>query len=87
MRTTLNINDDLMVRAKIRAAERRTTLTAVIEDALREVLGEAEPAPREWDSGLPFPTWDGGGVPEGLNLSSNAATLEFLEGSPADGDA
>lgn len=38
MRTTLNLNDDLARRAKKAAADRGTTLTALIEDALREKL-------------------------------------------------
>ena len=81
MRTTLNLDDELVIRAKVRAAEQRTTLTAVVEAALRAALDERPKGPRAEMSGsrLPFPTWDGGGFPAGLDLSSNAATLEFLE--------
>lgn len=42
MKTTLNLNEGLLRRAKARAAEAGMTLTAVIEDALRVAL-EAEP--------------------------------------------
>lgn len=38
MRTTLNLNDDLVRRAKQRAATEDRTLTSVIEDALRRLL-------------------------------------------------
>jgi hypothetical protein len=38
VRTTVAIDDDLLAMAKRRALERRTTLGAVIEDALRVVL-------------------------------------------------
>jgi hypothetical protein len=38
MRTTIHLPDELIARAKQKAAERRSTLTAVIEEALREAL-------------------------------------------------
>jgi len=41
MKTTLNLDDELLRRAKQLAAERRTTLTAVVEDALRARLHAA----------------------------------------------
>jgi hypothetical protein len=47
MRTTLNIEDELMKRAKKRAAETGTTLTEVVEEALRAaVSGQAPRAGR-----------------------------------------
>jgi hypothetical protein len=39
MRTTLDINDALLLEAKRIAVERRTSLTAVVEDALRMIIG------------------------------------------------
>ena len=42
MRTTLNIQDDLMRRVKKHAAETGTTLTEIVEQALRAaVAGQA----------------------------------------------
>jgi predicted transcriptional regulator len=42
MRTTLNIDDDLMKRVKQRASETGTTITEVMEEALRAaVAGDA----------------------------------------------
>lgn len=38
MKTTLNLDDELLQRAKRRARERGSTLTAVVEDGLRAVL-------------------------------------------------
>lgn len=40
MRTTLVLDDQLLRQAKRRAAERNTTLSAVVNDALRESLRE-----------------------------------------------
>ncbi len=45
MRTTLNLDDSLMREAKKHAAETGTTLTQVIEQALRRSLEAAAPDP------------------------------------------
>ena len=42
MRTTLNIDDQLMSRVRQMAARRGVTLTQVFEDALREMLANLE---------------------------------------------
>lgn len=44
MRTTLNLNDDLVRQAKQRAVAEDRTLTSVIEDALRRLLSGDVPA-------------------------------------------
>ncbi len=47
MRTTLNIEDELMKRVKKRAAETGSTITEVVEEALRAaVAGQAPSATR-----------------------------------------
>ncbi|HEY0776670.1 MAG TPA: hypothetical protein VGD56_01770, partial [Gemmatirosa sp.] len=72
VRTTLDLNDALLIRAKAEAARRRTTLTRLIERGLGLVLEappEAEP-PRE-----PF-VWrvtSGGTLQPGIDPSSNAS--------------
>lgn len=40
MRTTLDLNDDLTRRAKEKAAREGRTLTSLVEDGLRLVLGQ-----------------------------------------------
>ena len=44
MKTTLNLDDHLLRRAKRTAAERGLTLTSIIEEGLRSALDK--PAPR-----------------------------------------
>ena len=48
MRTSMDLNDALLIEAKRLAAERGTSLKALVEDGLRAVLGgrlrEAQPA-------------------------------------------
>lgn len=60
MKTTLNLNDELLRRAKERAARRGSTLTAVIEDALRSSLSTS---PRREGFRLRLPTVAGAGPP------------------------
>lgn len=45
MKTTIEIDDELLRRAKIRAAEERSTLRSVLEDALRRLLNEHDERP------------------------------------------
>jgi len=46
MKTTIEIADELLLRAKRRARRDRTTLKAVIEDSLRRTLTEPQDAAR-----------------------------------------
>ena len=76
MRTTINVDDGLLLDAKRRAAERGTTLTSLIEDALREMLGRRdEPA----DEPFRMITYSGGGLMPGVDLDDNAALRDLLD--------
>jgi hypothetical protein len=69
MRTTVAVDDYLLVAAKRRARERGQTLGQVIEGALRRDL--AEPVPGE---PVAVPVFRGGGGPlPGVDLRSNRA--------------
>ena len=74
MRTTIEINDELLRAVKAHAAGERKTLKATIEQALREFLvgprGAATDSP-------PIPVFRGTGVQPGVDLTDNAA-LEGL---------
>lgn len=46
MKTTIEISDDLLMRARQAALERNTTLRAIVEEALERALGHAsDPVP------------------------------------------
>jgi hypothetical protein len=75
MRTTIAVNDHLLVAAKRRASERGQTLGQVIEGALRREL--AEEAPTE---PIAVPVFRGGDGPlAGVDLRSNVALREVLD--------
>jgi hypothetical protein len=82
VRTTLNIDDSLLREAKANAARKGRTLTAVVEDALRESLARMGSAPPR--ESVELPTFRGeGGLMPGVDLDDNAAVRALLdEGVP-----
>jgi len=81
MRTTVRLDDVLLAEAKKCAADRNTSLTAVIEDALREVLSRKSPvAPVKGKFSLP--TFKGRGLKPGVDLDNTAALLDVMEEKP-----
>lgn len=80
MRTTIHLPDDLLAQAKRAALESGTTLTAVIEESLRERLarrGSPAMAPVE------LTTFGGSGLRPGVDLDDSAALLELMEQTDA----
>lgn len=79
MRTTIRLDDELLVAAKLHAARTGKTLTAVIEDALRETLARQQ----EWGEQDPvkLTTVSGNGVQPGVDLDDSAALLTLMEES------
>jgi hypothetical protein len=77
MRTTIRLNEELLVEAKKVAAERGTTLTAVIEDALRQAFNRRTAAKR--NSNVRLTTFGKGGVQPGVDLDDSAALLSLME--------
>ena len=57
MKTTLNLSEPVMRRVKEEAARRGTTMSALIEAALRRYLEEGEPADLP-----PLPSFSSGGA-------------------------
>jgi hypothetical protein len=78
MRTTIRLDDQLLVQAKKLAAERGTTLTALLEDALRETLARRKPSHRR--PKVRLTTFGAGGVQPGVNLDDTASLLDRMEG-------
>lgn len=76
MKTTLDINDQLLADAKALAAQQRTSLTRLIEEGLLLRL-RTQAAPRRGK--LRLPVFKGrGGVAPGVDPLSNKAMLAAL---------
>ncbi len=78
MRTTLNIDDDLLREAKELAARSRRSLRAVIEDALRECFsrfGRQADNPHVELPVSPQPP----GVQPGVDLDDTASLVDLME--------
>jgi hypothetical protein len=74
MRTTLDIDDRLLIAAKKRAAEGKTSLTRVIEDALRGYLAPA----RRRDFKLELVIKNG--KSRGIDVADRDALYDRMEG-------
>jgi len=78
MRTTVRLDDELLAEAKQQAVRSGSSLAAVIEQALREMLQRRREMRR-----LPpveIPTWGHGGLQPGVDLDNSAALLDLMEG-------
>jgi hypothetical protein len=77
MKTTLDINDQLLANAKALAAQQRTSLTRLIEEGLQlRLRAQAAPPPRAKQR---LPVIKGrGGLAAGVDPLSNKAMLEAL---------
>jgi hypothetical protein len=77
VKTTLDLNDELLIRAKALAAQRRTSLTRLIEEGLRLRLRQPVPA-TEPPPELPVLPGKGGLAP-GLDGLSNRALRDAAD--------
>ena len=82
MRTTVRLDDDLLAATKRLAVETGRTLTAVIEDALRQTLGRRQ-GPERVERVKLLVGRSGGVLQPGVDLDDSAALLEVMESSDA----
>ena len=83
MRTTVRLDDDLFIRIKQLAAEERMTFTAVLHQALREMLARRK---RLLDCDrAPLPRFDGNGLQPGVDLDDTASLLDLMDRSNGPG--
>jgi hypothetical protein len=75
-RTTVRLPDDLVRRAKRKAAAEGRSLTALIEDGLRRVLDE-RPRAGSAKRVLPPVSTAAGGLMPGIDLADSAALQEM----------
>ena len=79
MKTTINIDENLLKEARLRAARRCTTLTEVVEEALRELFTRQD----EFQQREPvrLVTFGGKGLLPGVDLDDFAELLDRMESS------
>jgi hypothetical protein len=77
MRTTINIHQELLRKAKRLALERHETLGRVIEDALRRCLSQSPRGSRTEPTRLT--TFKGKGLQPGVDLDNTASLLDVME--------
>lgn len=75
MRTTLNLDDHLLISAKHRAVEENVSLACVIESALREFLAK----PRAMRETIQLITASGPGVKPGVDLDNGRSLLDIMD--------
>jgi hypothetical protein len=76
VKTTLNLNDALLTRAKAMAAQQRTSLTRLIEEGLQLRLKAPPEAPRA----VRLPVFRGkGGLAPGIGGLSNRDMLDAAD--------
>jgi len=77
MRTIISLDDELHRRAKSYAAEQGTTLTALVEEALRARLAERRARRRP---PVRLPTFKGQGLQSGLSLDDMGGIYDRMDG-------
>ena len=76
MRTTLNIDDQILSMAKHRAIEQGVPLTRIVENALRDVFLKTE----ENSTEIQLLTAKGPGVKPGIDLDHTSSLLDVMDG-------
>lgn len=77
MRTTVRLDEQLLRQAKEYAARTGRTLTAVIEDALRELLARSRH--KRVREPVRLPTYGGKGLQPGVDLDDMASLLDLMD--------
>jgi hypothetical protein len=76
VRTTVNIDDRLLKRAKVLATRSGRSLSDVVDDGLRLLLASAAPARRQ---SVELPVYGGSGLRPGVELEDKTALLDLLD--------
>jgi len=79
MRTTVRLDERLLVEVKQHAQASNKTLTLVIEDALREMLARRRVCQKR--ARVRLTTVKGKGVRPGIDLDDSATLVELMEAS------
>jgi hypothetical protein len=76
MKTTVQLDNELLVEVKRHAAEKGMTLTAVLDQALREMLARRKELINRERVSLTL--FEGKGLQPGVDLDDSAALLDLM---------
>ena len=76
MRTTIDIDDQLLKYAKLQATQQDCTLKQVVEDALREFFSRHRIATEP----VRLETVSGAGLKPGVDLDNGRGLIDIMEG-------
>lgn len=76
MRTTIDIDDQLLLYAKQKAAEQNCSLKNIVEDALREFFSHPPASDRE----IKLETFSGDGLKPGIDLDNSRRLNDIMDG-------
>ncbi len=79
MRTTIRLDDGLLTAAKTYAASAGLTLTALVDEALRQRLARTPSSERE---PVRLLTAGAGGVLPGIDMDDSSSLLDAMETGP-----
>jgi hypothetical protein len=79
MRTTIKLDDEVLIEAKAIAARTGRTLAEVVEDAMREAFARRRAARPSSPSSLP--SFGSGGLRPGVDLDDGARLLDIMDGT------
>ena len=81
MRTTVELDDEVLDRVQRVARETHRTTSDVIEQAVRDSLPHGKPGGER--KPVRLPTFSGGGLQPGVDLDDSAGLLDVMEGRDA----
>lgn len=76
MRVTIDIDDQLLLCAKKKAAEQNCSLKNIVEDALRELFSH----PPASDHEIKLETFPGDGLKPGIDLENSRRLNDIMDG-------
>lgn len=78
MKTTLNLDDNVMQRLRQESARSGRTMSELVEAGLRRILVEAPSADAAKPTLQPLPTWHSGGAK--VDIADRDALLDLMDG-------
>jgi hypothetical protein len=80
VRTTIKLNDEILIEAKAIAARTGRTLADVVEEAVRESFARRRNVRPDLEAPA-LPRFGTGGLRPGVDLDDNATLLDVMDGA------